>query len=82
MPKEKPTWLNTLNHDVPGAFGIVHDFVTTAASIGYLYTTFTNGEVFTYSRDNLGLLTVEPTEFTIEDVNANTIKVLQAAKAS
>jgi hypothetical protein len=72
---ELPTWLNTLNHDTPGATGIVHDFIDIAASIGYLYTTFYDGTVYGYSRDEKGLL-VEPTNFTIEDVNANTVKLL------
>lgn len=72
----KPTWKNTLNIDngVPGA--TIHETMYAAMSVGYTYFTYTKfniTEVFTYSKDPIRGAQIKTTEYTVDDVNRNTV---------
>lgn len=71
---ENPTWKNTLNHEAYPAY--LSDILAAAASIGYTYASWADGDVYTYERDRFNNLIVVPTAFTIGDVNANTQHLL------
>lgn len=64
---EPVSWKNTLNYEF-GYYKDVFEVVNTAAGLGYPFAAWTDGTVYTYSRDSKGVLIVEPTEYKVEDL--------------
>ena len=68
--KQTPSWKNTLNFD-NAPWGALSDLLNAAASVGYPYALWDDGNIYTYSFNTHNLLVVEPTEFTSKDLEKN-----------
>lgn len=66
---EKPRWNNTFDSvSSKKIWANIHDAILTTAAIGYKYMIWDDGRIVTYSSDKHGVLVVEPTDWTIADI--------------